>query len=220
MTSKNQFHRFVLYRGAAAPESMHRNPPRTLAESMAQGAVEQDTKQETENPSPKVIKLKLFQHCLKQLDQAIRAGDTRPEWQIFIDHFEKALDQLSENRNIEAMESLFLMGQLAGQLSDSTPDVKTEMARATLSDMKRRRNLIERNNNKAACKASIQEIARQEWANDSSESIRITEMAEIVWAQAIQTEFEKDLPNSATGLKEWIKPVAPKYASKRGRPKK
>ncbi len=65
-----------------------------------------------------------------------------------------------------------------------------------------------------------QAMAHREWEADTSQVIRIGEMSEKVWSSMIDAGYQDVLPDKQSGLKDWIKPVAPAYATKPGRPKK
>lgn len=62
-------------------------------------------------------------------------------------------------------------------------------------------------------------IAKALWNTDKDKKIRIKEMANIVYSELHDNGFMRDLPNDAISLKEWIKDIAPPYATTGGRPK-
>lgn len=64
------------------------------------------------------------------------------------------------------------------------------------------------------------EIAKLKWKNDQSQKIKIGEMCEIIWASLIDEGCQDLLPDNPSGLKPWLRPVAPDYAKKGGRPTK
>lgn len=63
-------------------------------------------------------------------------------------------------------------------------------------------------------------IAKALWNNDKDKKIRMLEMAETVYYELYQNGLKNELPNNPITLKEWIKDVAPPYASEAGRPPK
>ncbi len=63
-------------------------------------------------------------------------------------------------------------------------------------------------------------FAREKWKADTEKRIRITEMAETIWAEILGTEHANQRPETIDTVKSWIRPIAPDYAKKGGRPKK
>lgn len=61
-------------------------------------------------------------------------------------------------------------------------------------------------------------LAKNFWDNDKEQTIRIGEMASIVYRELHNNGFEQQLPQEQMSLKEWIKDIAPKYAQAGGRP--
>ncbi|MNP61225.1 hypothetical protein D3C76_1563840 [compost metagenome] len=80
--------------------------------------------------------------------------------------------------------------------------------------------LCKLNNHKAAAIEYAKVIATEIWAADTAQKIRLRDMAERVWARLIDEGLDKWLPDKAESIKEWLKPVAPEYARKAGRPRK
>lgn len=62
-------------------------------------------------------------------------------------------------------------------------------------------------------------LARALWNNDKENKIKIGEMAGIVYSELYANGFIRDLPNDPMSLKDWIREVAPDYATTGGRPK-
>lgn len=63
-------------------------------------------------------------------------------------------------------------------------------------------------------------IAKDQWIADTTHKIRIGDMAERVYRALASEGFTDSLPDTAERVKEWIKPVAPDYARKGGKPRK
>ncbi|MBY8970803.1 hypothetical protein J1G33_10390 [Pseudomonas sp. P867] len=63
-------------------------------------------------------------------------------------------------------------------------------------------------------------LAASKWKEDSTQSIRIGEMADIVYRALAEQGLNVALPDTSERLKAWIKPVAPDYARKGGRSRK
>lgn len=78
--------------------------------------------------------------------------------------------------------------------------------------------LAKRNEAKQQVIARARFLAKQAWAADSNQSIRITEMAHLVKGRLVD-EGGDDLPEDLERIKAWIRPVAPSYAKAGGRRK-
>lgn len=76
---------------------------------------------------------------------------------------------------------------------------------------------------KAAKSAAIERaktIATELWQNDTAQEIRLLDMADRTYRALAAEGFAESLPSTVERLKEWIRPVAPDYASKGGRRRK
>ena len=76
------------------------------------------------------------------------------------------------------------------------------------------------NQRKADAKQEAQRLADTRWKNDTTQSIRIGDMAGLVWNDLVDMGYTDALPDKPAGLRSWIKEIAPPHASKRGRSKK
>lgn len=63
-------------------------------------------------------------------------------------------------------------------------------------------------------------IAKALWNNDKDKKIRMLEMAELVYSELFENGYMRHLPDNRNSLKDWIKDIAPPYASEAGRPPK
>lgn len=61
-------------------------------------------------------------------------------------------------------------------------------------------------------------IADDEWKKDKNKEIKMSEMSEIVWSKLWELGFADTLPEQKR-VREWIKEIAPNYASEAGRPR-
>ena len=61
-------------------------------------------------------------------------------------------------------------------------------------------------------------IAQHFWRTDSE--TQISDMAVKVYVELQQYASPSDLPERTDTINNWIRPVAPEFASRRGRPKK
>lgn len=85
---------------------------------------------------------------------------------------------------------------------------------------KRTEALHEINAGKNAAIKQAQKIAEDLWAADTDETIRIRDMADKVYKALLTRGMTDVLPQESDTLKDWIRPVAPDYACKPGKPKK
>lgn len=71
---------------------------------------------------------------------------------------------------------------------------------------------------KLQAKEQARIIAKALWRNDKDKKIRIKEMANIVYSELWESDFKRQLPNNQDSLQDWIRDIAPDYATKGGRP--
>lgn len=63
-------------------------------------------------------------------------------------------------------------------------------------------------------------LAQEMWQKDTEQKIRISEMTANVYSALYGKGFKDALPSNQDAVKEWIKPVAPAYARRGGKPRK
>ncbi|WP_157755491.1 hypothetical protein [Pseudomonas frederiksbergensis] len=85
---------------------------------------------------------------------------------------------------------------------------------------KRTEALHEINAGKNAAIEQAQKIAKELWEADTAETIRIRDMADMVYRALLTRDMKEVLPQEPDTLKDWIRSVAPDYACKPGKPKK
>lgn len=75
---------------------------------------------------------------------------------------------------------------------------------------------------KLTAQQAAMDYARDQWNRDAEENrqTRIGEMAELVWAYLADVNLADQRPETVEALRDWIRRVAPPYASRGGRPKK
>jgi len=76
---------------------------------------------------------------------------------------------------------------------------------------------------KEAARGAAQSFANSLWKADEARTIRIGQMAEMVWVKLIDMGYQSALPDKAESIVPWIRPIAEKeykYAMKGGRPRK
>lgn len=88
------------------------------------------------------------------------------------------------------------------------------------ANKERMKGLVDINAAKERAKNRSIEIAGELWKADKDQVIRINDMAHNVWCKLCDEGFTQALPDSHTGLKNWIKSAAPDYARVGGRPRK
>lgn len=93
-----------------------------------------------------------------------------------------------------------------------------EAIQATRSNRMKGLNEINRIKEEAMKKALA--LASSRWEEDVNRSIRIGDMADIVYRTLAEQGLQMALPGTSDRLKEWIKSVAPDYARKGGRSRK
>lgn len=80
--------------------------------------------------------------------------------------------------------------------------------------------LFKYNAEKKQAQEAAQAIAHALWAEDTTEAIRIGEMADKVYRHLVGLGKHDALPDTSDSVKDWISSVAPDYARKGGRQKK
>lgn len=167
-----------------------------------------------------------------------------------IDHIKLLADQIKglgahvESITDDSMKELcaFFLDDAVNRLSDlqkQRPQVGSQVNRLALSfaslatclaghyahqikehEESRRRGAEIANAQHGLAVGVAQAMAQREWEKDARQAIRIGEMCEKVWSSMIDAGYQDFMPDKQAGLKDWIKPVAPAYATKPGRPKK
>lgn len=169
------------------------------------------------------LPLKILKDCAQESQQAFDMGDHRSEWMQLLELVENARKQWSSRNMARSCEAFFLLGQMCGELS-LPADLFKRGLEALIAEDKRIRPLVMRNISAECCRELAQDLATRQWARDDNKSIRLAEMCEIIWAQVIGLALDEDfmaaLPDKPSGLKPWLRAVAPDYARKGGAPKK
>lgn len=71
---------------------------------------------------------------------------------------------------------------------------------------------------KIAAQIAARETAKHYWRKDKEQKIRMGEMCQLVWDSLCGSEYHPELPDKPESLRDWIKDIAPEYASEQGRP--
>lgn len=137
-----------------------------------------------------------------------------------------------QNPELDEIATLFFwLGMNVGEMNSPRPSIQhlehTASAFRFMEESKARefRNMQTAGTpeykrfNAPHAKRLAQEYARFLWSRDAEHSIRIGEMAELVWAYLIENEkpLESVIPDRAAGLRPWLREIAPTYAKRPGR---
>ena len=135
-------------------------------------------------------------HCASVAREALEGGDTAAIAMAFyrLGESVEALDHPTKGEHLEQIKTLF---------------------KKTLADEKRQRPTRLK---QAFIKVSQEEATRL-WSRDHNQEIRLAEMCDHVYKLMLGVDHEH-LPGESSGLKKWLRPVAPEYAKAPGRPKK
>lgn len=110
--------------------------------------------------------------------------------------------------NLHQLES-YLSGEevFSSNFIENTHQIKPRIRNSGVS--------IRKTNAKLIAKA----FAKFFWAQDKKQEIKIKRMCENVYFALYETEHKDQLPDQYISIKEWIKDIAPDYASEAGRNK-
>lgn len=72
---------------------------------------------------------------------------------------------------------------------------------------------------KLQAKEQAKIIAKALWNNDRDNKIKIAEMARLVYSELHDNGFNRQLPQNQESLQDWIRDIAPTYATIGGRPR-
>jgi len=148
---------------------------------------------------------------------------------LLVDPDERETVESGLAAGIDALE------HIAGRHPDSAEDVAAAtqalllgmfgvmnevVTKAIEGEMLRIAPLVKQNDAKAQLISRACAIAEKLWQEDHEKVIRISGMADQVYRALSAEGYTDTLPGTADAIKIWIKPVAPDYARKGGRPSK
>ncbi|WP_131176929.1 hypothetical protein [Phytopseudomonas dryadis] len=178
----------------------------------------------------KLLSLPMFPRNKKELARSPYIGD------MLSVQFEKTTAPLSKSKRDEAVMAAHRYRAAAvdaashltyasqhlqyAMLTIFSNSLKSKHERDEFIKNRRMRGLSEINNLKSAASERAQALAIDLWGSDSSQAIRISEMADKVYRLLVDEGYQAALPETSERLREWIKPVAPDYARKGGRRRK
>ncbi len=128
-----------------------------------------------------------------------------------------ALEHIAERHpdsaeDVAAATQALLLGMFGVMNEVVTKAIEGEMLRIA--------PLVKQNDAKAQLISRACAIAEKLWQEDHEKVIRISGMADQVYRALSAEGYTDTLPGTADAIKIWIKPVAPDYARKGGRPSK
>lgn len=134
----------------------------------------------------------------------------------------KAAISIKGYNALEVANCFFELGELLERFRWNQDSRYSKMLKTVTANQKRKSGLKNINKLRAEAKEHVQQSGNKLWEKDAANSIRLGEMCERVWSELagdIALSPEGVFPNTANGLKPWLREVAPDYASKGGRPK-
>lgn len=132
---------------------------------------------------------------------------------IYTDMLVNAQEAQGEVTQLEILKNEILLKRTAQIAKIVLEAFKTKTNQSKMSGL----SIL--NEGKATARKRAKEIASGLWNKDTEQKIRLGQMADLVWKVLVDEDYTNYLPNTAASIKAWIKPVAPTYACKGGRPK-
>lgn len=132
---------------------------------------------------------------------------------IYTDMLKRSQEAQTEVTQLEILKNKILVKSTAKISKIVLEAFKTKTNQSKMSGL----SIL--NKGKAAARERAKEIASERWNKDTEHKIRLGQMADLVWKVLVDEGYTDYLPNTAVSIKIWIKPVAPTYACKGGRPK-
>lgn len=165
----------------------------------------------------------LLSHQRKQYEIADAAGQANDCWPM-LDWATNEAEKAISTGNIAAIASAFLrLGEATERLKHPSDKEMIELRKSHITNLERERPLMDQNGKKNFLKGCAEIIAKRVWREDLQQKIKVSEACEHVWADLISVaskySVEDQLPDKSSSLKDWLRPIAPEYAKKGGRPK-
>lgn len=164
-------------------------------------------------------------HQIEQCRGAADAGDSDMRWFDMVDAIKKAELAIHNGDPSGIAVAFFDMGRKAERLKHPSDDEISEFMQVRFEKSKRELPLKLKNSKIRFLKGCAEIIARRIWEKDAKQEIKLIDACEKVWPELIDVAEHYNVPrdyypNDAAGLKPWLRPLAPEYARKGGRPKK
>lgn len=134
---------------------------------------------------------------------------------MYADELKCVLEGMKAN-HVEVVE---VAKEFVGRALGHTEQIATQISMTTLKAYrthlsKKRADAVKEG--KKNPMALARDIAAEMWRKDTEQKIRIGKMAKAVYDALLKTEHQKSV-SGVSCVQRWIRPVAPGYASKRGR---
>lgn len=163
-------------------------------------------------------------HQKRQVANAADAGDTDSRWSRLewsIAYAENAMEKY------DARELAMAFTDLGRAIEAFSYPSKEQLGLLLKSRMARLKSVIPLQKKRAEAntlRETAQKLAADAWKDDLDQTIRLGEMCERVYRAlapiAHKAGSMDGLPSEAAGLKPWLRPVAPEWARRGGRPRK
>lgn len=181
------------------------------------------------NPDP----VEFLEYCEKECHRVfqvnrriLKLGDDLERYKMVSDLYDAANQcrVALEEENSDGIAKAFLrLGRLAEAMTRFTKKQRLEINDSLRRDKRRLAGLRSRNYGIKMLKDYACNLAREKWAEDHDQTIRLREMCDLVWHDMIvDPKVRAKLPNNEEGLKSWLRPTAKLYAPwaiKPGRPR-
>jgi len=164
-------------------------------------------------------------HHLEELRKAYRAGlieDHR--WDKLQDCVTNAIEALKMADVAAIAKAFYDLGRAREEVDHHNSEDMIDLYETKIKSLKREAPLFRLNLGKKHLKETAQYMAEKEWEKDTRQEIRLGSMCKkvysIIFNEVRGDDLEKALPREPMGLKEWLRPIAPSWAKKGGRPRK
>lgn len=174
----------------------------------------------TENPDIRDF----LNHQIEQCRGAAEAGDSDMRWFDMVDAIKKSELAIHNGDPSGIAVAFFDMGRIAERLKHPSDDEIYELYKARFEKMERELPIKRRNLKIEFLKGCVKIIAGRIWEKDVKQEVKLIDACHQVWPELIKVAQDYNVPgdyypNDAAGLKPWLRPLAPEYARKGGRPK-
>jgi len=163
---------------------------------------------------------KFLQYQREQWNRALKADAIDYRWDRFLQSIESAEAALKVGEPDQIAMAFCTLGESIHTLQTLSFDEIGDFYRLKIA----KSNQQQSNSQKQTFMGGARDVARRMWADDHERKIRLSEMCDRVYKfmQPLEQELGRDdlLPGLPDVLKRWLRPVAPDYAKKGGRPKK
>ncbi len=164
-----------------------------------------------------------------------------PEWQEYMDSFShetrlrvenatdaknKALDAFQSGNMVAACMAFMELGIAIENVKGLANKEQKELLLGYGENIERTQQLKKDKTHERMLRLQANYLAQGYWGKDENHSIRMSEMVQKILPELVEFaqrqsnhvgDIKKSIPKE-NALKEWLKPKAPEWASKRGRP--